>query len=145
MVTDLAEVLSADENIRLTRMLADYEQQTRHQIVILTVDSLSGESIEEFSIRVANTWGIGRADVDNGILIVLAPQEREVRISLGFGFERHISDAQADEIIQTQMIPCFRILQYAKGLELGVEQLMKYGRSFVVPESAVEATGEPGR
>lgn len=131
-VTDLAGVLSARENTRLTRMLADYEKETRHQIAILTVPSLSGESIESYSLRVANAWGLGLREADNGILLLFALEDRKIRIELGLGFERYISDARASEIIQTDMIPSFRQGRYARGLERGLRQLMRDGRKFRV-------------
>jgi uncharacterized protein len=131
-VTDPAGVLSARENARLTRMLASYEKETRHQIAVLIIPGLGGESIESYSLRVANTWGIGHKDLDNGILVVLAVDDRKVRIELGLGFERYISDARAAEIIQRDMIPSFRKEKYARGLERGLTQLMRDGRKFVV-------------
>jgi uncharacterized protein len=133
-VTDLAAVLSAEDNLLLVQMLAGYERETTHQIAILTVPSLSGESIEVFSLRAAKAWALGRKGVSNGILIVLAPTEHRVRIELGRGFERYISNTQAGEIIQTQMLPAFRENEYSKGLERGLQELMKQGRALVVPK-----------
>lgn len=134
-VTDLATVLSAEDHLLLTQMLANYERETTHQIAVLTVPTLSGEAIEVFSLRTANAWALGRKSVNNGILVVLAPSERKVRIELGLGFEPYISDAQANEIIQTQMLPAFREKAYSKGLERGLQQLMRQGRAFVAPKS----------
>lgn len=131
-VTDLAAVLSSGERSALTQMLASYEQETTHQIAILTMPSLSGETIEAFAHRVANAWGLGRKDVNNGILIVLAMQERRVRIQLGLGFERYISNARAAQIID-RMTPSLRRGEYAKGLETAARELMQDGRAFVAP------------
>ena len=132
-VTDLGAVLSAQESQLLTQSLGDYERETTHQIAVLTVASLSGESIEVFSLRVAKSWALGRKGIDNGILVVLAPKERKVRIELGRGFERYITDAKAQEIINTQMLPAFRQGEYSKGLELGLQKIMKEGRSLHSP------------
>jgi uncharacterized protein len=148
-VVDQAAVLSPQERVSLNQLLVGYERETTHQIAVLTVQSLSGEAIETFSLRVANTWGLGRKGVDNGILIVLAPNEHEVRIEVGRGFERYISNLRADEIIRTQMLPAFRQQEYFKGLERGIQQLMDDGRAFVAPElnqpaSAARPSTEPG-
>jgi uncharacterized protein len=132
-VVDQAAVLSPQERVSLDQLLAGYERETTHQIAVLTVSSLSGEPIERFSLRVANSWGLGRKGVDNGILIVLAPEEHKVRIELGRGFERYISNPRADEIIRSQMLPSFRQQEYFKGLERGIQQLMVDGRAFVAP------------
>lgn len=133
-VTDLAAVLSAEDKLLLAQMLANFERETTHQIAVLTVSTLSGESIEVFSLREANVWALGRKGINNGILVVLAPTERQVRIELGRGFEPYISNAQADEIVQTQMLPAFREKEYSKGLERGVEQLMRQARALVAPK-----------
>lgn len=132
-VTDNAQVLTAQEILRLSRVLAEYERETTHQIAVLTVASLGGETIEAFSLRTANAWGLGRKGIDNGILIVLAADEGKVRIELGSGFEPYISNARAQEIINAQMLPAFRDRNYSKGLENGIEVLMKDGRAFTAP------------
>ncbi|MEO8752009.1 MAG: TPM domain-containing protein [Casimicrobiaceae bacterium] len=135
-VTDLAGVLTPDERSALTTTLADYEAETTHQIVVLTVASLDGESIEALSLRTANAWKAGRKGVDNGILVVVAPADRKARIELGRGFERYISNAQAGDIIDRQMAPSFRRNEYGKGLDLGVRELMRQGRQFRAPKQA---------
>jgi uncharacterized protein len=135
-VTDRAEVLTAEDKQLLTQMLADYENETTHQIAVVTVPTLSGESIEVVSLRIAKAWALGRKGVDNGILVVLAPAEHRVRIELGLGFERYISNAQAGEIIQTKMLPAFRENEYFRGLKRGLRELMRLGRAFVAPRSS---------
>lgn len=137
-VTDRANVLSAGQRERLTTRLAAYEKETSHQIVVLTVPTLAGESIESFALRVANAAGIGRRGVDNGVLFTLALAERSVRIELGLGFERYVSNERAKEIISTLMTPSFRKGDYAAGLEKGIEAVMSDGRRFVVPRDAVK-------
>ena len=130
-VTDLANVLSPQQRERIAASLSAYEKETSHQVVVLTVPTLSGESIESFSLRVANTAGIGQRGVDNGVLVALAIAERRVRIELGLGFERHVSNARAQEIV-AMMTPSFRDGDYGGGLEKGLEALMSDGRRFVV-------------
>ncbi|MBS0380659.1 MAG: TPM domain-containing protein [Proteobacteria bacterium] len=131
-MTDTAGVLSMEEHTRLSALLKGYHTETHHQIAILTIPSLNGEPLEQFSLRVANTWGLGYRGVDNGILITLAMQDRKVRIELGRGMEPYISNAQAEAVINETMVPEFRQGDFAGGLEAGLKQLMAYARRFVV-------------
>lgn len=135
-VTDLAQVLLTLDAERIARSLRSYQQETGHQIAVLTTPSLGGESIEVYSLRIAKAWGLGQKGVDNGILIVLAPKDRRVRIELGRGFERYITNARAAEIVAQDMLPFFKERDYAQGLEHGIQKLMDDGRHFVVPKLA---------
>jgi uncharacterized protein len=137
-VTDIANVLSAADRERLAGILARYEQETFHQLAILTVPTLSGESIESFSLRVANSWGLGQKGLDNGVLIVLAIRERQVRIELGLGMQKFVSNATAQSLVNTAMVPYFRKADYAGGLESGLDQLMREARAFVVAPADVQ-------
>jgi uncharacterized protein len=134
-VTDVANVLSAADRRKLTDLLANYEAETFHQYCVLTVPSVRPETIEAFSLRVANKWGIGHKDLNNGVLVVLAVGDRETRIALGSGMEKYISDATAQGIINEAMIPAFREGRFADGLTAGLQRLMSEGRKFVVPEA----------
>jgi uncharacterized protein len=125
---------------RIAQMLSAHESETSHQLAVLTVPSLDGDSIESFSIRVANQWRLGKKDVDNGILVILAMHERAIRIELGKGFEAHISDAKAAEIMNESMIPKFATGAFARGLEAGLSRLIeeapedgRYARHFAGP------------
>jgi uncharacterized protein len=135
-VTDTANVLSVPERKRLSDLLERYHHETRHQLAVLTVPSLSGESIESYSFRIANAWALGYKGFDNGILVALSMKERQVRIQLGKGMERYISDAQALAIIQNTMIPAFKKGNFADGLERGLTDLMKEARRYVVKSPA---------
>ena len=135
-VNDLAKVLSASQRDRLEGILARYEQETTHQIAILIVPTLSGESIESFSLRVGNSWKIGHKGLDDGILVVLAVADGQARIQLGLGMEKFITNELAKSIIVTSMIPAFKQGQFAEGLERGLLPLMEAGRKFVVYSSA---------
>ncbi len=131
-VSDHAGIFPVDDRRALDARLAEYEQDTTHQIAVLTVPSLDGEAIEAFSLRVANTWALGQKGVDNGILVTVAPAERQVRIELGYGMNRFISDADAQQIIDEAMLPAFSAGELPQGITLGVERLMAAGRAFVV-------------
>lgn len=132
-VTDVSNVLTTQDREDLTKMLASYEQETQHQFAVLIIPTLSGESIDSFSLRVANAWKLGQKGLDNGVLVTLAMKERKVRIELGFGMERYISDEKAASIIKEEMTPAFRRGDFASGIKSGLLELMKEGRKYVVP------------
>jgi uncharacterized protein len=132
-VTDTVALLPVERKAALAQTLADYERETTHQIAVLIVDTLAGEPIDAYARRVANAWGLGRRDMNNGILVVVAVADRAARIQLGYGFERYISDAQSAEILRVHMIPAFRRNEYAQGLELGIRELMRQGRELKPP------------
>lgn len=129
-VNDTADVLQPSDRDRLSGLLADYERETGHQVAVLTVPTLGDESIESFCLRAANSWHLGRKGIDDGMLVCLAMKERQVRIELGLGTARHISNTDAKEIIAVDMTPSFAVGDFARGLELGLKRLMEEGRRF---------------
>jgi uncharacterized protein len=133
-VNDYANVLDAKLQASLESRLTAYEKETAHQIAVLTVSSLGGETIEAFSLRVANTWGLGRKGLDNGVLLLVAPSERQVRIEVGKQMSVYVSDAQAGRII-ADMTAQFKKGDLGGGVELGVTQLMKACRVYKIPTS----------
>jgi uncharacterized protein len=132
LVNDYAHVLPAAERADLEKALRAYEAQTTHQVAVLTVQSLHGESIEDFSLRVASAWGLGQKGLDNGVLVTLAPDERAVRIELGRGMNKYVSDGTAKRIIDETMIPAFRVGDMKGGLRKGVERLLEACRAYKI-------------
>jgi len=132
-VNDRAQVLSAAQADALERKLAAFEQETTHQIAVLTVPSLEGDPIEDFAIRVVDAWKLGREDADNGILVLVAPNDRQVRIEVGRGLEGVVPDAIASRIIRNQMIPRFQAGDVAGGIEAGVDAVAAAAKGEVVP------------
>ena len=118
-VTDLAGVLPVEQADRIARMLAAHERETSHEFALLTVEDLRGEEIESFSMRVANAWGVGKVDASNGLLVVLAIQERETRIEVADGLVGLISDDLARKILARDMTPAFRAGRFTAGIEAG--------------------------
>lgn len=123
-VTDLAGVLSDEQVDRLARMLAAYEDQTSNEFAVLTVEDLRGEGIESFSMRVARSWGVGKVDASNGLLIVLAKRERKIRIEVADGLVGLIPDELARAILERDMTPAFRAGRLADGIEAALQSLM---------------------
>jgi uncharacterized protein len=134
-VNDTANVLSDPDRKRISDMLSRYHAETFHQLVVLTVPTLSGEGIEEFSLRVANSWQLGYKGLDNGILVTLAVKERAVRVELGKGMEHYISDATVKTIIDSSMTPAFAHGDFSGGFRRGLNRLMDEARHYVVKAS----------
>ena len=106
-VTDNAEILSETTRQSLTESLKRHEDQTSNQIAILTVLTINGESIEDYAVKVFEAWELGLKARDNGILIVVVPNDRRMRIEVGYGLEATLTDAMAGRIIQFAMTPKF--------------------------------------
>jgi uncharacterized protein len=131
-VTDTARALSNPDRQRLAKMLSQFQEDTHHQLAVLTVPSIFGEPIETFSLRVINSWGLGYKRLNNGILVTLAMKEKMIRIEVGKGMERYISDATAKSIITTTMAPAFARGDFGGGLERGLDRLMEAARQYVI-------------
>lgn len=138
-VNDTANVLSIEDQERLSKLLGNYERETKHQIGVLIVATLGDEAIESFCLRTANVWRLGRKGIDDGILVCLAVKERQVRIELGIGMNRCISNAEAKEIIDAEMTPLFSKGDIAGGLEQGLKRLMEEGRRFTAMDTTRRA------
>ena len=121
-VQDRANVLTSQQEIDLARKSEALERATTDQLVVVTVPSLDGNDIAKFSTALGNQLRLGQAGKDNGILIVLAPQQRSVRIATGSGLEGLLTDERAAKIVQL-MVPKFRTGDYASGVEVGVNEI----------------------
>jgi len=120
---DLANIVSTDVRDRIEKKLADLEQRTGAQVAVLTVDSLDGDSIEDYAVRVFQTWKLGRKDVNDGVLFVVARQERRMRIEVGYGLEGRLTDARSRQILDDIVRPHFRAGNFAAGVEAGVDAI----------------------
>ncbi len=125
-VTDLAGMVNPEAESALNEYLKRFEQRTTVQIFILTVQNLQGEPIEELSIRVAHDmWKIGQADKDNGVLLLVSLQDREMRLEIGYGLEGAVTDALSRRIIEQDMVPFFRQGDYSNGIISAVGTLTR--------------------
>ncbi|MDO5046863.1 TPM domain-containing protein, partial [Campylobacter sp.] len=106
-VVDEANILSQAARENLTKILANHENNTTNQVVVITLNSLQGKDISSYSLELGRHWAIGQKDKDNGVLLVVAPNEKEVRIEVGYGLEGVLTDAISNEIIQRVIIPKF--------------------------------------
>ena len=119
-VNDRAGVLSPAERGSLEERLAAYERQTGHQLAVLIVPSLEGDPIEDFSIRVVESWQLGKKGRDDGILLLVAVQDRQMRIEVGYGLEGDLPDARASRIVRELIAPAFAQGKMGLGISRGV-------------------------
>jgi len=123
-VTDLTGTLQPEQKAALEARLAAFEQKKGSQIAVLLVPTTQPEAIEQYGIRVAEAWKLGRKGIDDGVLVLMATNDRAVRIEVGYGLEGVIPDAIAKRVIEEIMIPYFRTGDVAGGLNAGVERLI---------------------
>lgn len=134
-VTDTGEILSSSTRERLESTLAEYEQRTGHQFAFLSVPSLEGDAIEDFSMRVAEQWKLGDSKRDDGLMLVVAKQERKMRIEVGYGLEGVVPDAIAARVIREHLRPAFVAGDFDAGVLSAFDALMKAAEG--------ESLGEP--
>ena len=123
-VNDYARLMPADRAAALETRLSDYEARTRHQFALLTVTSLGGQDIEGYSIHVAEQWKLGSKAKDDGLILVVAKNERKMRIEVGYGLEGTLPDATAARIIRNVMTPRFREGDYDGGVAQGAAAIV---------------------
>jgi len=123
-VVDQADILTPATEEAITALLATHEEATSNQVAVLTISSLQGETIEVFSIRVAETWGLGTAENDNGVLLLVAVEDHELRIEVGLGLEGDLTDAAASRIIRNEIVPVFRQGDFDAGVLVGVQSIL---------------------
>lgn len=123
--TDQANIMSYEQLLDLRQKLTDFETETTHQIVVLTINSLGNESIEDYALEVFDQNRIGQLDVDNGLLILFSAEDREVRIEVGYGLEPIITDAISSRLIRNVMIPKFKEDRYFEGIDLATDEIIK--------------------
>lgn len=124
-VHDEAKVLSADFAHQLEQLLKAHEDSTSNQIAILIVPSLNGEVIEEYTLKVAETWKLGSAKNDNGVLLFIAIEDRKARIEVGEGLEGPLPDALCNQIIRNELAPYFRQDNYQGGVLASTQAILK--------------------
>ncbi len=123
-VIDQADILSSATENTLIALLKAHEDSTSNQIAVLTIPSLEGASIESYSIEVAQTWGLGTAENDNGVLLLVAVGDREMRIEVGQGLEGDLTDAIAGRIIRNEITPRFRSGDFDGGVLAGARGII---------------------
>jgi uncharacterized protein len=124
-VVDDAQVLDLRTRSEIEGKLADFETKTGDQLVVVTLKSLQGYDIADYGYRLGRAWGIGQKGSDNGVLLIVAPNERQVRIETGYGLEGTLTDAISRLIIDNAILPRFRAGDIPGGIERGVDDIIQ--------------------
>jgi uncharacterized protein len=143
-VVDQTGTLSSGDVGSLTQTLKDLEARKGSQIAILIVPTTGEETIEQFSIRVAEAWKIGRKKIDDGALLVIAKNDRHLRIEVGYGLEGALTDATTRRIIDEVITPKFRAGDFAGGVRAGMERMIRVIDGEKLPAPAPEQWQAPG-
>ena len=123
-VTDRTGTLTRDQILRLEQKLAAFERETTNQIAVLLIPSLEGDSLEDYSIRLAEKWKIGQQGRNNGVILLIVKNDRKLRIEVGYGLEGALPDALAGTIIRNEISPRFREGQFYQGIDAGVNAVI---------------------
>jgi uncharacterized protein len=137
-VTDLTQTLSAEEQTALNQKLTQFSQQAGSQIAVLILPTTQPEDIAQFGIRLADAWKIGREKQDDGVIVIVAKQDRKMRIEVGYGLEGAIPDVIAKRIIAEQLTPAFKRGQFYAGLNLATDTLIKLIQGEQLPAPAAK-------
>jgi uncharacterized protein len=134
-VVDEANLLSPATREAITAQLVAHEKTTTNQVVVVTLTDLQGYTIEDYGYQLGRHWGIGQAEHDNGVLLIVAPKEHKVRIEVGYGLEGTLTDALSHDIIQNRILPRFRQQQYEAGITEGVNAILAVLQGNYTPVS----------
>ena len=138
-VVDNAHMLSGGASQKLTSELAALEQKTGRQVVVATIPDLQGYPIEDYGYQLGRAWGIGQKGKNNGVLFLVAPNDRKVRIEVGYGLEPVLTDALSSVIIQTKVLPAFRAGNMEQGVVDGTEAIVQ---QLGLPDDQAEAIAQ---
>lgn len=143
-VVDRAEMLSPEVEARLTQMLQAHEQGSTEQVVVVTLEDLQGFPIEDYGYQLGRHWGIGQEGEDNGALLIVAKEEREVRIEVGYGLEGRLTDAESSVIINRVITPAFRQGDFQAGIVNGAAAMIQVlgGEPMAVPQGQQTRKGQ---
>ncbi len=141
-IVDTAGMMQHTYRSQLNRTLKEHETVTGNQVVVLTIKSLEGYSIEEYGYQLGRHWGIGQKGRDNGVILIVAKNDRKIRIEVGYGLEGQLTDAIAGNIIRTQISPLFKRGQFDRGISKGVDSILEALEGSYV---AGESTGSSGK
>ncbi len=123
-VVDSAGILSNQTKTKLISMLSAFEKKTSNQIVVVTLKSLQGHSISDYGYQLGRYWGIGQKNKNNGVLLIIAPKEKKVRIEVGYGLEGTLTDAISSVIIREKILPYFKKSDFNNGTLKGIEAII---------------------
>jgi len=140
-VTDLTGTLPAQSVMQLEQRLAAFEKEKGTQVAVLLVPTVKPESIEQYAVRVFEQWRLGRKGVDDGVLLVVAKNDRELRIEVGYGLEGVLTDATSSRIINENIVPYFKRGNFAAGVNAGVDRILRVAGGEPLPAPAAKRSG----
>ncbi len=143
-VTDLTVTLTAEQRAALENKLAAFEQKKGSQLAVLLVPTTQPETIEQYGIRVAGAWKLGRKDVDDGVLLLIAKNDRALRIEVGRGLEGALPDAGGKRIVAETIAPLFKQGDFNGGINAGVDRIIKVLEGEPLPAPAAQRSGGGG-
>ena len=123
VINDFAGILSTEQRSALDVKVREFQRPAGLEMAVVTVPSLAGDTIEGYAVKLFEEWGIGDEMSDNGVLILVAPNEREVRIEVGYGLEQYLTDAESSYIIRTVIVPAFARGDYVAGIASGIDAI----------------------
>jgi uncharacterized protein len=144
-VVDQTGTLSAGDIASLTQTLKDLETRKGSQVAVLIVPTTDGEAIEQYSLRVAEAWKIGRKKIDDGALLVIAKNDRRLRIEVGYGLEGALTDVTSKRIIDEDITPKFKNGDFAGGISAGVDRMVRVADGEKLPEPEAPHWQSPGQ
>jgi len=139
-VNDFAGLFTSEQKQNLETKLSNFEKETTNEISVVTIPSLQGDTIENFAVELFEDWGIGKKDKDNGVLILIARDDRRMRIEVGYGLEGYLTDAQSFWIINNIMRPNFQQEDYYGGIDGAVGKIIAATKGEEMPTSDSEET-----
>jgi uncharacterized protein len=144
-VVDNARMIEPAVREQLTQQLQAHEKATGEQLVVVTLEDLQGTDIADFGYQLGRHWGIGQKDKNNGALLIVARDERKLRIEVGYGLEDRLTDAQSSVIIHQVITPAFKTGNFSKGISDGVAAMLVVlgGNPLDEPSTVYESTGDP--
>lgn len=122
-VADAAEIIPDAAEAALRAKVMKLEEKTGHQLVVVTVPDMGGQTVEDYTIQLARKWGVGRKDHDDGVMLLVAPKERRLRIEVGYGLECDMPNKDTKAIIDENITPSFKTGDFVGGIEAGVSKL----------------------
>lgn len=136
LVTDLTGTLTGEQQAALESRLREFAQRKGSQVAVLVIPTTAPESIEAYSLRVVDQWKVGRRKVDDGVLLLVAKDDRAMRIEVGYGLEGALPDATAKRIVSDVIAPRFRDGDYAGGIEAGIDRIVRTIDGELLPAPA---------
>jgi len=125
LVVDQANIIPADRKAALTQKLEAFQQKTHRQLVVATVSSLEGDDIADYGYQLGRAWGVGLKDANNGAILLIAPNERKMRVEVGYGLEGVLTDAYSSVVVNSKLRPAFRAGDMPGGIDAGTDAIIE--------------------